>query len=85
MQLSIQALLLNVSNLDRSIEFYRDVFELRLVARGDRVAALMIDETNRRQVLVLREAGGSHPLHVGRGSIGPRLLALRPARPANSM
>jgi catechol 2,3-dioxygenase-like lactoylglutathione lyase family enzyme len=80
MQLSIQASLLNVSNLDRSIEFYRDVFELRMVARGDRVAALMIDETNRRQVLVLRELG-PHPNRVGRGSIGPRLLALEASSP----
>jgi catechol 2,3-dioxygenase-like lactoylglutathione lyase family enzyme len=37
MQLSIQASLLNVGNLDRSIEFCRDVFELRLVARDDRL------------------------------------------------
>lgn len=58
--------------------------ELRLVARGDRVAALMIDETSRRQVLVLRELG-THPLHMGRGSIGPRLLDLELARPASSM
>jgi catechol 2,3-dioxygenase-like lactoylglutathione lyase family enzyme len=63
MQLSMQAMLLNVSNLDRSIEFYRGVFELRLAARGDRVAALMINEASRRQVLVLRELGPqpSHP------------------------
>jgi catechol 2,3-dioxygenase-like lactoylglutathione lyase family enzyme len=75
MRLSIQASLLNVSDLERSVEFYRDVFELRPVGRSDRVAALMIDETNRRQVLVLREVGGPH-LRAGRGSIGPRLLAL---------
>jgi catechol 2,3-dioxygenase-like lactoylglutathione lyase family enzyme len=81
MRLSIQASLLNVSDLDRSIEFYRAVFELRRVARGDRVAALMIDETNRRQVLVLREVGGPYPLHLGRGSIGPRLLALEAGSP----
>jgi hypothetical protein len=78
MRLSIQASLLNVSDLERSIEFYRDVCELRPVGRGDRVAALMIDETDRRQVLVLREVGGPH-LHAGRGSIGPRLLALEAA------
>jgi len=76
MQLSIQVLLLNVSRLDRSIEFYRDVFDLRPAGRADRVAALMLDETRRRQVLVLREVGGSYPVHVGRGSVGPRLLGL---------
>jgi catechol 2,3-dioxygenase-like lactoylglutathione lyase family enzyme len=81
MQLSIQASLLNVSNLDRSIDFYRDVLDLRPVARADRVAALMIDETNRRQVLVLREAGGPHPIRMGRGGIGPRLFALEVGSP----
>ena len=80
MQLNMQAMLLNVSNVDRSIEFYRDIFELRLAARGDRVAALMIDETSRRQVLVLRELG-PQPMHPGRGTIGPRLLALEAGSP----
>ena len=76
MQLSIQGALLNVRNLDRSIEFYRDVYDLRPVAREDRVAALMIDEGSRRQVLILREVAGPNPVHMGRGSIGQRLLAL---------
>jgi hypothetical protein len=53
----------------------------RPAALGDRVAALMIDVTNRRQVLVLGEAGGPHPIHVGRGSIRPRLLALETGSP----
>jgi catechol 2,3-dioxygenase-like lactoylglutathione lyase family enzyme len=75
MHLSLQAALLNVSNLDRSVEFYRDVFHLRPAARGDRVAALMIDQADRQQVLVLREIGGLNPVCAGRGSIGPRLLA----------
>ena len=33
MQLSIQASLLNVSDLDRSIAFYQDVLELKIVSR----------------------------------------------------
>jgi catechol 2,3-dioxygenase-like lactoylglutathione lyase family enzyme len=80
MQLSMQASLLNVSNRARSVEFYQHVFELRVVARDDRVAALMIDETTRQQVLVLRELG-PNPIHMGRGSIGPRLLALEADSP----
>jgi catechol 2,3-dioxygenase-like lactoylglutathione lyase family enzyme len=81
MRLSLQASLLNVRNLDRSLEFYQNVFEFRPVARGDRVAALMINETTRQQVLVLREVGGPHAVHPGRGSIGPRLLALEAGSP----
>jgi hypothetical protein len=58
------------------------VFELRLAARGDRVAALVLvtEEANRRQVLVLRELG-PHPIHAGRRSIGLRLLAVEAASP----
>jgi catechol 2,3-dioxygenase-like lactoylglutathione lyase family enzyme len=80
MDLSMQTMLLNVSNLDRSIEFYQDVLGLRPVARGDRVAALMISETPRRQVLVLRELG-PQPMRTGRGTIGPRLLGLEAGSP----
>jgi catechol-2,3-dioxygenase len=81
MQLSIQAVLLNVHSLDRSLEFYQHVFDLRLVAREDRVAALIIDETSRSQVLVLREQSGANPVHMGRGSIGARLITLEAGTP----
>ena len=75
MELSIQSALLNVTDLQRSVEFYRDVFNLRLVSRGDRVAALMIDEKYRRQVLVLRELG-RNARRGGRGNIGLRMLSV---------
>jgi catechol 2,3-dioxygenase-like lactoylglutathione lyase family enzyme len=74
MELTIQTALLNVSDLQQSIEFYRDVLDLRLVSQGDRVAALMIDEKYRGQVLVLRELGrNAH--RGGRGTIGVRMLS----------
>ena len=82
MHLSLQASLLNVRNLNRSVEFYREVFDLLPVASSDRVTALMIDETTRRQVLLLREVQGANPVHLGRGSIGPRLLGLEAGSPA---
>ena len=81
MQLSIQASLLNVKNLDQSVEFYRHVFDLPVTARQDRVAALIISEAERQQVLLLREAGGPHPVHVGRGTIGSRLLVFEAGSP----
>src|SRR5580698_1567474 len=75
MDLTIQASLLNVRNLERSLEFYLDVFEFVQSAREGGVAALMINETDRRQVLVLREVPDRAP-HHGRMAIGPRLFAL---------
>src|SRR5258708_17719709 len=43
MQLNMQAMLLNVSNVDRWIEFYRAISGLRLAAPADRVAQLVVD------------------------------------------
>jgi catechol 2,3-dioxygenase-like lactoylglutathione lyase family enzyme len=74
MELSIQTALLNVTDLQQSIDFYKDVFELGLISQSDDVAALMILEANRRQVLLLRELrSGSH--HAGRRNVGLRMLS----------
>ncbi len=82
MDLSMQASLLNVSDLDRSIDFYRDVFDFREATRSDGVAALMINEsTAGQQVLVLRATSGLRSPHAGRGSIGMRSLALEAGSP----
>jgi catechol 2,3-dioxygenase-like lactoylglutathione lyase family enzyme len=77
-ELTIQTALLNVTDLKRSIEFYRDVFGLTVVSRGDRVAALMISEEHRRQVLLLRELG-RNAYHGGRGNVGVRMLSFEAA------
>ena len=74
MELTIQTALLNVTDLEQSIAFYREVLDLSLVSQGDRVAALMVYEQGRRQVLLLRELGrGAY--HGGRGVIGLRMLS----------
>ncbi len=52
MEISIQTALLNVTDLQHSIDFYQDVFELRLISRAEEVASLMVSETNRSQVLL---------------------------------
>jgi catechol-2,3-dioxygenase len=74
MELTIQAALLNVSDLTQSIDFYRDVFDLRVVHRADRISVVMVSEKDRRQVLLLRQLG-RNAYHGGRGNIGFRLLA----------
>ena len=86
MELSIQAVLLNVSDLKQSIDFYRDVFDLEVVSEAYRVTAVMVSEKKRRQVLLLRELG-HNATHGGRGNIGPgcshsRLGHSRNSRPS---
>jgi catechol 2,3-dioxygenase-like lactoylglutathione lyase family enzyme len=71
--LTIQAVLINVSDLKQSVDFYRDVFDLHVVSQADRVSAVMVNEKDRRQVLLLRELG-RNAYHGGRGNIGLRLL-----------
>jgi catechol-2,3-dioxygenase len=77
-ELTIQAALLNVSDLRQSIDFYRDVFDLRVVSQADRVTALMVSEKNRSQVLLLRQLG-RNAYHGGRGNIGFRMLSFEVA------
>jgi hypothetical protein len=80
MELSIQAALVNVTDLRQSIDFYQDVFDLRLTSQDEEVAALMVSETNRRQVLLLRELrSGSH--RVGRHGVGLRMLSFETGSP----
>jgi catechol 2,3-dioxygenase-like lactoylglutathione lyase family enzyme len=75
--LSIQSILLNVNDLDRSVAFYSDVFEFRVYVRETDVAALEVGGSDRRQVLVLR--GASRYFHPGRDVIGPRLISFEAA------
>jgi catechol 2,3-dioxygenase-like lactoylglutathione lyase family enzyme len=74
MELTIQAALLNVSDLQQSIDFYRDVFDLRVVSRADRISVVMVSEKDRSQVLLLRQLG-RNAYRGGRGNIGYRLLS----------
>jgi catechol 2,3-dioxygenase-like lactoylglutathione lyase family enzyme len=80
MDVSIQTVLLNVADLEKSIEFYRGIFDFAVVSQRKRAAALIVKEHDRRQIVVLREVGPS-PLHSGRGTIGPRLLAFEVSSP----
>jgi len=80
MDASIQSVLLNVADLEKSITFYRGVFDFPVVSQRERAAALLVNEHNRRQVILLREVGAS-ALHSGRGTIGPRLLAFELSSP----
>jgi catechol-2,3-dioxygenase len=80
MELSLQTVLLNVTDLGQSIEFYQDVFDLRPTSQREEAAALMINKTNRRQVLLLREIPGQAH-HPGRRNIGLRMLSFEAGTP----
>jgi catechol-2,3-dioxygenase len=80
MELSIQTVLLNVTDLEQSIEFYQDVFDLTLISQREEVAALMVSETNRRQVLLLRALGRTL-LRPGRRTLGLRMLSFEVGNP----
>jgi catechol-2,3-dioxygenase len=73
--LSIQSILCNVSDLERSVEFYVGAFELRVLSRRAQVVALAVHEAERTQTLVLRQMSDLHGVHSGRGSIGARSIA----------
>jgi len=73
--MNFQSVVMNVSSLDRSIEFYRDVFGFTVLSRRDQLAAVSAPGNERPQVIVLRAFGTS-----GRGAgarhIGIRVLVL---------
>ena len=73
MVLSLQASFLNVTDVERSIDFYQSVLQCRLVARDAQAAILVISEEGRVQSLAVREVG-RHPHHGGSSSIGPAVL-----------
>ena len=81
MKLSLQGAILNVSDLDHSIEFYRAIFDLPLVSQRDQAAALMISETGWLRVLVLRQVGRGTGVRPGRGALGIRVLCFEASSP----
>jgi catechol-2,3-dioxygenase len=61
MNLSFQAILANVTDIDRSADFYSEVFEFPVLSRDTEVVTMMVNRADRRQVLILRKAHSSHP------------------------
>lgn len=74
-EMNFQGIVMNVSNLDRSIEFYRDVFGFTVLSRRDQLAAVSAAGSERAQVIVLR-AFGTSGRGVGARHIGIRVLVL---------
>jgi catechol-2,3-dioxygenase len=66
--MNFQGVVMNVADLDRSIDFYRDVLGFALLSREEQLAAMSAPGSDHPQVIVLR-AFGSSPVggarHVG--------------------
>jgi catechol 2,3-dioxygenase-like lactoylglutathione lyase family enzyme len=70
---SIRSTLIAVSNLDRSVAFYRDIGPFEEIAREDAVAVLG-DASPGSLVLLLRETRGIHGGRYGQQSLGLRSI-----------
>ena len=72
--MNFQGVVMNVADLDRSIDFYREVLDFTLLSQKEQLAAVSAPESDRAQVIVLRELGSS-PLAGGR-HVGLRAFLL---------
>jgi len=57
--MNFQSVVVNVADLDRSIEFYREVFGFTLLSRKDQLAAVYAEGNEHAQVIVFRSVGSS--------------------------
>jgi catechol 2,3-dioxygenase-like lactoylglutathione lyase family enzyme len=80
MKVSFHTVLLNVADLERSVEFYKGVFDFPVVGHRERATALLVAERDGRQIILLREVG-QNAVHSGRGTIGPRAFGLEASSP----
>ncbi len=60
--MNFQGVVMNVADLDRSIDFYREVLGFALLSKQEQLAAVSAPGSDRTQVIVLRE--------LGRGAVG---------------
>jgi catechol-2,3-dioxygenase len=66
--MNFQGVVMNVADLNRSIDFYREVLEFTLLSQKDQLAAVSAPGSDRPQVVVLRSFGSSRvggARHIG--------------------
>jgi catechol-2,3-dioxygenase len=80
MKVNLHTVLLNVADLEKSVEFYGGVFDFPVIGQRGRATALLVNEDAFRQVVVLREVG-PNALHPGRGTIGTRIVGFEVGSP----
>ncbi len=72
--MNFQGVIVNVTDLERSIDFYREVLDFTLLSQSDQLAAVNAPGSDGAQVLVLR-AQGSSPM-AGARHVGLRAFVL---------
>jgi catechol 2,3-dioxygenase-like lactoylglutathione lyase family enzyme len=70
-----QSIVMNVADIDRSLEFYSEVFGFKLLSRKDQLAAIHAPN-DRPQVIVLRALGTYSSRVGGARHVGMRALVL---------
>jgi catechol 2,3-dioxygenase-like lactoylglutathione lyase family enzyme len=77
--MNFQGVVMNVADLERSIDFYHEVLDFTLVSRKDQLAVMNAPGSDRAQIIVLRVLGQSP--HAGGGHIGLRAFMLEVEAP----
>jgi len=72
--MNFQGVVMNVADLNRSIEFYREVLDFTLRSQKEQLAVVSAPGSDSTQVIVLRALGSS--VVVGAGHIGLRAFIL---------
>jgi len=71
---NFQGVVMNVADLNRSIDFYREVLDFTLLSQKEQLAAVSAPGSDRTQVIVLRALGST--VVGGAGHIGLRAFIL---------
>jgi catechol 2,3-dioxygenase-like lactoylglutathione lyase family enzyme len=75
--MNINSVVMNVEDLDRSLDFYREVFGFTELSKKDQLAAMYVPGQERAQVIVFRSVGSNAGRRVSGGRhIGIRALVL---------
>ncbi len=74
--MNFQSVVMNVEDLDRSVEFYQEVFGFTLLSRKDQLAAVYAPQNDRAQVIVFRSIVTTGARRVGGGHVGIRVLVM---------
>lgn len=74
--MNFQSVVMNVEDCDRSIDFYREVFDFTLLSRKDQLAAMSAPKSDRAQVIVFRAISTAAARRVGAGHVGIRAVVM---------